>query len=80
VVYGSNGFAIFYGGVAIGDDFLYSGQAIHLNYSMGGACGKVTTQMVECGTWIMLWFNELIFSMHWLINGVNEGLLACTME
>jgi hypothetical protein len=59
---------------------LYSGQAIHLNYSMGGACGKVTTQMVECGTWIMLWFNELIFSMHWLINGVNEGSLACTME
>ena len=29
---------------------LYSGQAIHLNYSMGGACGKVTMQMVECGT------------------------------
>jgi hypothetical protein len=27
--------------------------------------------MVECGTWIMLWFNVLIFSMHWLINGVN---------
>jgi len=24
--------------------------------------------------------NELIFSMHWLINGVNEGSLACTME
>ena len=59
---------------------LYSGQAIHLNYSMGGACGKVTTQMVECGTWIMIWFNELIFSMHWLINGVNGGSLACTME
>jgi hypothetical protein len=59
---------------------LYSGQAIHLNYSMGGACGKVTMQMVECGTWIMLWFNELIFSMHWLINGVNGGSLACTME
>jgi hypothetical protein len=38
---------------------------------MGGTCGKVTMHMVECGTWIMLWFNELIFSMHWLINGVN---------
>ena len=59
---------------------LYSGQAIHLNYSMGGACGKVKTQMVECGTWIMLWFNVLIFSMHWFINGVNGGSLACTME
>jgi hypothetical protein len=43
---------------------LYSGQVIHLNYSMGGGSGKVTTQMVECGTWIMLWINELIFSMH----------------
>ena len=59
---------------------LYSGQAIHLNYSMGGACGKVTTQMVECGTWIMLWFNELILLMHWLIHGVNEGSLTCNME
>jgi hypothetical protein len=59
---------------------LYSGQVIHLNCSMGGTCGKVTTHMVECGTWIMLWFNELIFSMHWLINGVNGGSLACTME
>jgi len=60
--------------------FLYSGQAVYLKYSMGGACGKVTTQMVECGTWIMLWFNVLIFSMHWFINGVNGGSLACTME
>jgi hypothetical protein len=59
---------------------LYSGQAIHLNYSMGGTCGKVTTQMIECGTWIMLCSIELIFSMHWLINGVNGGSLACTME
>ena len=59
---------------------LYSGQAIHLNYSMGGTCGKVMTQMVECGTWTMLWFNELIFLMHWLINSVNGGSLACTME
>ena len=59
---------------------LYRGQAIHLNYSMGGACGKVKMQMVECGTWIMLWFNVLIFFMHWLINGVNGKLLACTME
>jgi hypothetical protein len=58
----------------------YSGQEIHLNYSMGGTCGKVMTQMVECGTWIMLWSIELIFSMHWLINGVNGGSLACTME
>jgi hypothetical protein len=38
--------------------------------------------MVEllCGTWIMLWFKWLIFSMHGLINGVNGGSLACTME
>jgi hypothetical protein len=59
---------------------LYSGQAIHLNYSMGGTCGKVTTQMIECGTWIMLCSIDLIFSMHWLINVVNGGSLACTME
>jgi hypothetical protein len=58
---------------------LYSGQAIHLNYSMGGSCGKVMKRMVECGTWIILWINELIFPMHWLINGVNEGSFESTM-
>ena len=80
MAHGSNGFSIFMVIMLLVMILLYSGQAIYLNYSMGGACGRVTTQMVECGTWIMLWFNELIFSMHWLINGVNEGSLACTME
>jgi len=80
VAYGSNGFAIFMVVVLLVMVMLYSAQEIHLKYSMGGACGKVMTQMVECGTRIMLWLNELIFSIHWLIKGVNEGSLECTME
>jgi hypothetical protein len=80
VPYGSKGFAIFMVVVLLVMVILYSGQEIHLKYSMGGACGKVMMQMVECGIGIMLWINELIFSMHWFNNGVNEGSLACNME
>jgi hypothetical protein len=35
---------------------LYSCQANYLSYDMGGAFGKVTTQWLNCGTLIMLWF------------------------
>jgi hypothetical protein len=73
---------------AIGNDSIHDlldcivVKVIYLSYignmNMGGTFGKVIIQMVELlyGTWIMLWFKSLIFSMHGLINGVNGGLVG----